>query len=126
MLKDFLLVGLGSFLGGGSRLLVSRLMSQWMTTPFPLGTFAVNVLGCLLIGFLSGLPSGGALSPASRLVLTTGFCGGFTTFSTFMNEGVALLKDGNMSVLAAYIVGSLAVGFLAVLGGQLLAEFVRS
>ena len=87
MLRDFFLVGMGSFLGGGSRFIVSKVIQAWAPLSFPLGTFAVNILGCLIIGFLSGLHwPGGWMSPSMKLVLTTGFCGGFTTFSTFMNE----------------------------------------
>ena len=125
MFKDFLLVGTGSFLGGGMRLLVSRLLAAWVPTPFPLGTFTVNVLGCLLIGFFSGQPVGsGHLSPAARLLLTTGFCGGFTTFSTFMSEHTALVKDGQYFYLAFYLLGSLALGLVAVLEGHQLAKLV--
>lgn len=117
--KDFLLVGIGSFAGGGMRFLVSKALQNCVATPFPLGTFAVNVLGCLLIGIVSGIPSAtGWLSPSTRLVLTTGFCGGFTTFSTMMNENASLVKDDHLPYLALYLVGSLALGFVAVLAGH--------
>ncbi|PTL33082.1 fluoride efflux transporter CrcB [Prevotella sp. oral taxon 376] len=123
MIKDFLLVGMGSFVGGGVRLLVSRWVQSLAVMAFPWGTFAVNILGCLLIGLLSGLPSAGHLMSANtRLVLTTGFCGGFTTFSTFMNENSALLKDGNHLYLMLYVSASLAAGFLALLLGSQLAK----
>ncbi len=123
MLKDFLLVGLGSFMGGGMRFLVSKIIQSWTLLAFPFGTFAVNILGCLLIGFFSGLNYGGGwMSPSTKLVLTTGFCGGFTTFSTFMNESNSLMKDGNMLYLSLYIVASLAFGLLAVIIGQQIAK----
>lgn len=119
LFKDFLLVGLGSFVGGGMRFLVSKALQTCVASPFPLGTFTVNVLGCLLIGIVSGIPSTvGWLSPSTRLILTTGFCGGFTTFSTFMNENASLLKDDHLPYLALYLVGSMALGFLAVLVGH--------
>ena len=86
ILRDFLIVGCGSFLGGGSRFLVSKLVGGLFATSFPVATFIVNLLGCLLIGFVSSLPSTLSwLSPQARLLLTTGFCGGLTTLSTFMN-----------------------------------------
>ncbi|MCI6617638.1 MAG: fluoride efflux transporter CrcB [Prevotella sp.] len=119
MFKEFLLVGCGSFFGGGLRFVVSRLMQAWTLAPYPWGTFTVNVLGCLLIGFLTGLPAAGQwLSPQTRLFLTTGFCGGFTTFSTFMNENHALLREDHFSVVTLYVLASLLVGFLAVLAGH--------
>lgn len=119
LFKDFLLVGLGSFAGGGMRFLVSKALQACVSSPFPLGTFAVNILGCLLIGIVSGIPTAtNWLSPSTRLILTTGFCGGFTTFSTFMNENTSLAKDDHLLYLALYLVGSLALGFLAVLAGH--------
>lgn len=125
MLKDFFIVGLGSFFGGGARFVVSKIIQSWTVLPFPLGTFAVNVLGCLLIGFFSGLNYGnGWMNASTKLILTTGFCGGFTTFSTFMNENASLIKDGNYSWTALYIVGSLIVGFVAVVIGHQLAKAI--
>ena len=119
MLKDFLLVSCGSFLGGGLRFLVSKWIQTLSVISFPFGTFTVNVLGCFLIGFLSGLPvSGEVMNPNTKLFLTTGFCGGFTTFSTFMNENSSLLKDENYVYLILYIFGSLALGMAAVLLGN--------
>lgn len=93
---------------------------------FPFGTMTVNVLGCLIIGFLSGLNwnGGGWMSPSTKLLLTTGFCGGFTTFSTFMNEGSALMKDEQYTYMMLYLFGSLALGLIAVLAGHQLAKWV--
>lgn len=119
MFKDFLMVGFGSFFGGGLRFVVSRVMQAWTASAYPLATFTVNIVGCLLIGFLSGLPSGSHwLTLQTRLFLTTGFCGGFTTFSTFMNESSSLLKEDHFFVLSAYLMASFAVGFLAVAAGH--------
>ena len=125
MLRDFLLVGMGSFLGGGSRFIVSKVIQAWAPLSFPLGTFAVNILGCLIIGFLSGLNwAGGWMSPSMKLVLTTGFCGGFTTFSTFMNESTALMRDGNYLYFALYIGLSVALGLIAVVVGNACAKMI--
>lgn len=124
-MKEFLIVSVGSFFGGGCRFLVSKLMGLFFASMFPLGTFTVNILGCLLIGFFSSLPSTSSalsISPSTRLFLTTGFCGGFTTFSTFMKESDALIH--HPMILIAYLALSLALGMLAVLAGQHLASAV--
>ena len=124
-MKELLIVSLGSFFGGGMRYGVSKLIATHANLNFPLGTFTVNVLGCLLLGFLSGLNVGsGWLSPSAKLLLTTGFCGGFTTFSTFMNEGSSLMKDEQYLYMMLYLFGSLALGLIAVLSGHQLAKWV--
>lgn len=64
------------------------------------------------------------MNASTKLILTTGFCGGFTTFSTFMNENASLIKDGNYSWTALYIVGSLILGFVAVVIGHQLAKAI--
>jgi len=123
MIRDFFLVGIGSFFGGGLRFVVSKVIQSCTVIGFPFGTLTVNVLGCLLIGFLSGLPFGGnVMSPSAKLILTTGFCGGFTTFSTFMNESSSLLKNGNFFYLSLYVFVSLAFGFIALLAGHQLSK----
>lgn len=125
MLKDFFIVGIGSFFGGGTRFLVSKVIQSWTFLSFPFGTFAVNIIGCFLIGLFSGMSYGGSLmSPSTKLILTTGFCGGFTTFSTFMNENSSLLKDGNFFYLSLYVFGSLFVGLIAVLAGNQLSKIL--
>lgn len=125
MLKDFLIVGAGSFLGGGTRYLVSKMAGAIALSSFPLGTFSVNVVGCLLIGFFSGLPTSGAwMSPQTKLFLTTGLCGGFTTFSTFMNENASLAEGHNYAILFLYLVGSFALGLICVWGGHAMAKMV--
>ena len=123
MIREFLIVGAGSFFGGGLRYVVSRLLHESPLQPFPLGTFAANVAGCLLFGLFSGLAArGGILSPTARLVLTTGFCGGFTTFSTFMNENGTLLKGDHLVMMTVYMVASLVIGLAAVFAGGQLAK----
>ena len=136
MIKDFLIVGMGSFLGGGLRLVVSRFvdtraadMALRLPLPaacaIPAGTLAVNVLGCLAIGFLSGLhPGSSGLPPQVRVFLTTGFCGGFTTFSTFISENSAMMREDNFTGIAAYTAASLALGFGALLAGNWAARMV--
>ena len=120
MIKDILLVGIGSFVGGSLRMVISKYVQLAVAGSFPLGTMVVNVLGCFLIGVFSSLSSDhGGVSPAVRLMLTTGFCGGFTTFSTFMNEHATLLKGGDGFIVSSlYIISSLALGFIALLAGR--------
>lgn len=123
-MKEVILVGIGSFFGGGMRYWVSKMVQSYALIAFPFGTMTVNVLGCLIIGFLSGLNWNGIgmMSPSTKLLLTTGFCGGFTTFSTFMNEGASLMKDEHYTYMMLYLFGSLALGLIAVLLGHQLAK----
>ena len=118
MIRNILLVALGGALGSVGRYLVSR----WMTGAFPWGTLTVNLVGCLLIGLLTGLMSKGFLSPEMKLLLVTGFCGGFTTFSTFANESFSMMKAGDVLMMAFYIGGSVVVGILAVYAGLQIAK----
>lgn len=125
-MKEVLIVSIGSFFGGGMRYWVSKLVQSCTVIAFPFGTMAVNVAGCLIVGFLSGLNwrEGGWMSPSAKLLLTTGFCGGFTTFSTFMNEGAGLMKEENYLYMMLYLFGSLALGLIAVLAGHYLAKII--
>ena len=114
MVKDLVLVGIGSGIGGMCRYLISLLMGS-TSNGFPWGTFTVNIAGCLLIGLLWGMTSRfSSLSPALSLLLMVGFCGGFTTFSTFSKESLLLLQSGNYLGLSCYIAGSVVIGILAV------------
>ena len=119
MFKDILLVGIGSFVGGSLRMVVSKFVQLAVPGLFP--------WGCFLIGVFSSLSGDeGGMSPSVRLLFTTGFCGGFTTFSTFMNENVALIEDGNAFLPSAlYVLASLALGFVAVLAGRQLVLVFR-
>lgn len=109
MLRNILLVALGGAIGS-----VCRYFLSFMNTSFPWGTFVVNILGSLLIGLLVGLVSKGALSSEMKLLLLTGFCGGFTTFSTFANESFGMMKAGDVLLMALYVGASIVIGILAV------------
>ena len=118
MIKNLLLVGAGSFAGGVLRYLVSILMKN--QSGFPWSTFIVNISGCLIIGLLWGLTSRlHTLSPAFTLFLMTGFCGGFTTFSTFSKEGLTLLQTNNYILFTLYTIGSVVLGIAAVALGYI-------
>lgn len=114
-MKEILLVGAGGFVGAVLRYLSSgfvlRLATGWK---FPAGTFAVNVLGCLVAGMLMALGNRHSfLSPGLRLLLFTGILGGFTTFSAFGVETVHLLQQNDFSTAGIYVIATLIAGFLA-------------
>src|SRR6478672_9090972 len=95
MVNNLLLVGLGGGAGSIMRYLCQRWINASYLHSFPLATFLVNASGCLLIGMLYALAEKSqVMSPEVRLLLVTGFCGGFTTFSTFAFENMTLLRSG--------------------------------
>jgi len=119
------MIGSGSFLGGISRFLVSRWVQNTLASAFPYGTFIVNIMGCFLIGLLYGIfERGNIVNVEWRMFLTVGFCGGFTTFSTFANENLALLKDGNFLSFALYAGLSVFFGLLATYLGNLTVKII--
>jgi fluoride exporter len=114
MLKQVLLVGLGGGIGSIARFLCQKYIYEWHPHTFPFGTLIVNVAGCFIIGLIFGLgEKSQVLSAEWRLLLATGFCGGFTTFSTFAAENIGLLKNGQFLWFALYTAGSVIVGILA-------------
>jgi len=113
---NILVVGLGGFAGSVARYLLGGwVLHHTLSAKFPWSTFAVNVLGCLVIGVLSGLAERLEwFTPAMRLLLLTGLLGGFTTFSAFGLETVHLLRRGEPMVAASYALASVLVCTLAV------------
>lgn len=111
---EFLIVFLGAGLGGMCRYAVGVAMLRAFGPGFPVGTLTVNIIGSLLMGVLAALFAlkleAGQMT---RLFLTTGFLGGFTTFSTFSLDTVTLFERGRIAVAALYVVASLAGGFAA-------------
>ncbi len=126
MYKAIIAVGLGGFAGSVLRYLVSRLVSGVNFLSLPLGTLLVNVVGCFVLGLLTSLFSRTqGMSPELRLLLTTGLCGGFTTFSTFMGENFEMARGGHFALLTAYVVISLAAGFVLFYAGYALSGKVN-
>ncbi len=123
MIKNILLVGLGGSIGSIIRYLIHRWVNILYPQSFPWGTFGVNILGCLLIGIFWGLSFKSFDSNQSwKLILMTGFCGGFTTFSAFTLEGVGLLKEQKTGLFFVYIVASVLLGLLATYAGMKISK----
>lgn len=125
MLRVLLFIGAGSFAGGVARYLLSHTVQTGVTSGFPWGTMVVNVLGCFVIGMLNALfERGHVMNTDLRMFLTTGFCGGFTTFSTFMQENCTLLSDGRFVHFSLYSILSFALGLFAAFAGQFVVKAV--
>lgn len=125
MIRTIIVVGLGGFTGSVLRYVVSQIMAHTPAASLPLGTLTVNILGCLLLGLLTGLfERHGSLSPEARLFFTTGLCGGFTTFSTFMGENFAMARSGQYPLLLAYLAISLTAGFALFFAGYAISTKV--
>lgn len=113
MIRSFLLVGLGGAAGSMFRYAVSLLAGKWLTTQLFWGTLLVNLAGCLLIGLLLGLSQrNAAFQGETWLVLATGFCGGFTTFSAFALEGVRMIDRQQSFLAISYAVISILLGLI--------------
>ena len=108
-MKAILIVGLGSFLGGSFRYLISLLLQNKLQV-FPWNTFAVNLAGCFLIGLVYGMADRNGMSDSMKLFLGTGLLGGFTTFSAFSMESLRLLQLNLFTNAILYILCSLILG----------------
>jgi CrcB protein len=121
-MQQFFIVGIGSFLGGGLRYLISVFFNQKINPDFPYATLAVNLLGCLLIGVFYSLFEKSLINNDWKLFLTTGLCGGFTTFSAFSMESLQLFKQGNLFAMLMYIIISIVLGIALTYAGYLIAK----
>lgn len=113
-MRAILFVGIGSFIGGVARYLLTRLISNGFGAAFPYGTLFVNLLGCYLIGLFYGFGTRNHLLDIEwRLFLTVGICGGFTTFSSFAMENLTLLRENNLTSFCLYTGISVFSGLFA-------------
>ena len=120
-----LIVAAGSGLGGVLRYAMQSFVYRLYPSVFPLGTFLVNIIGCFLIGvFFALAQKGNILSPEVRLFLVTGICGGFTTFSTFSMDNIALIRSGELFYFFLYATGSVIIGLLATYLGLALIKLM--
>ena len=111
-------VALGAAAGGVARYALTGLLQQRAGPGFPVATLVINISGSLLLGFLMRYAlASGAVSPELRALLTTGFCGGYTTFSTFSYETILLLEDGEYGRAGLYILLSVALALLGTIAG---------
>lgn len=121
-MKHLVLVFVGGGFGSVLRYAIGKYLNS-SEVSIPYGTFVVNILGSLLIGIILGLAAKNeSLTSNQSLLLATGFCGGFTTFSTFAYENHVFLKAGDFTNFALYSIGSFVIGFLAVFFGLFLVK----
>ena len=124
-MKHLLLVGLGGFIGSVARFLVSKLNFSWHFLSIPMGTLTVNVLGSFIIGILVGISvKSDLITTDLRLFLMVGFCGGFTTFSSFSSENLMLMQNGQVVTVLIYTALSILLGFLAVYLGYIFTNLL--
>ena len=112
MLQSLLLVGAGGAAGSMARYGISYAVSKYIIHPFPVATFVINISGAFIIGLLFGLFGRHQMQESGYLLLASGFCGGFTTFSTFALENVSLLEKGLSLTAILYTGLSLIIGLL--------------
>jgi len=113
----FLAVAAGGLVGAPSRYVIDRAITNRFASDLPWGTFVINMTGSLLLGVLTGLSLGHHLPAVPRALLATGFCGAYTTFSTFTFETVRLIEEGQLVDAAGTVVASVAVGLAAAAAG---------
>ena len=123
-MKLILVVGLGSFLGGMARYLTTLFIQNKFLSTFPYVTIVVNIFCCFLIGVVYGISERGNMAAEWRLFLATGVLGGFTTFSSFSNDTVSMLRDAQYLSAFYYVALSLLIGLAATFGGISLIKYL--
>ncbi len=114
ILEYMLIAGLGGFAGTCGRYLTGVAGKKLCGDSYPVGTFAVNVIGCFIIGIFMGLWTRNDMSPLVNALLISGFCGGFTTFSSFSHDSFAMIQKGQWFKFICYIVPTVVLGLLMV------------
>lgn len=118
---DLVLVGIGGALGSLARFKLGKVISEKSKTTFPIGTFIINITGAILLGVVSSLD----VSNNMYLLLGDGFLGAYTTFSTFMYEGVNLFQENEKMNAFAYVLGSLLLGLIGYVSGFELIKLIK-
>jgi CrcB protein len=121
-----LLIAIGGAIGSVLRYAIGRAVQGLSGSGFPIGTLVVNVVGCFLLGVFVRFLLNMQTSPELRALLVVGFCGGFTTFSTFSYETVGLLEGGDYARAATYVLASVTVCILATFAGMAAMSAVRA
>lgn len=125
MIRNLLLVAFGGGAGSVARYLCQKWLGENHPHPFPWGTFVVNIVGCFLIGIIYAASEKTTfISPQVRLLFITGFCGGFTTFSTFAFENMTLLRSSDSVYFLIYTIASVVLGIAAVFSGVAIMKFL--
>lgn len=126
MIKEAFIIGAGGAVGSVLRYYSGQFISKNYPSQIPLGTLIVNLLGCLLIGILLGyFAKNQGLSNEWKLLLVTGFCGGYTTFSTFAAENITLIQNQQVSQAILYIGFSVLLGLAAVYSGIMISRLFQ-
>ena len=125
MLRSILIISLGGAIGSSLRYLAGVWFARFYQSSFPLATFAVNVVGCFLIGlFYAFAERYNWFNSEWRLLLITGFCGGLTTFSAFAYENIKLLQEGNTALFILYSFGTYSLALIAVIAGIIFSKMI--
>ncbi|HEY6999145.1 MAG TPA: fluoride efflux transporter CrcB [Candidatus Binatia bacterium] len=121
----YLVIGIGGVLGANARYLVTGWAANKFGTVFPYGTFIINMSGAIVLGFLMAfLQDRAFIHPNYRLFFATGFCGAYTTFSTFTYESLVLIQNGSFLLAFSNLFGSLVVGMIGVFLGFVLGRMI--
>lgn len=125
-MAKLLIIGLGGFIGAIGRYLITQYFFQSSTSDFPLGTFIVNIIGCLILGmFMYYAQNSAVFSANMRMFVAIGILGAFTTFSTFSYETVALFNAQKVMLALANIVGSILLGIFSIWLGYSIFKWVK-